>query len=373
MRVIAGIIVAFIIFSAASVTSASHNININTASAAELQTLTGIGEVKAQAIVDYRENNGSFSSISEIQNVSGIGDATYESIKDHITVGDIDDSDNGSRETESDSDSDNGSEDEDSNGSSGDYHWPVDGLLIEAPPVGYVNQLIQFDVEPTDGTSGRLIRYNWSFGDMTTADNKTPEHSYAYPGTYVVVVESRYLKEIKMARHEIEILSAALSIERALNGDATITNDSEYEIDLGGMSIAGSKTVVFPKYTILLPGKSLTVSNNNLKASSGRIIVLRDEAGAIVSTHRLVSEVPSAVSVPSSDLVTLETDEAVEAEFDETATSSISVATSSGQVAAAGSAGGRNLPAGSLPYLGLIGVLSVALVSVYIGRASDHT
>lgn len=61
-------------------------ININTASAEELQELSGIGEVLSEAIVAYREENGAFASIEDIQNVSGIGEARYESIKDAICV-----------------------------------------------------------------------------------------------------------------------------------------------------------------------------------------------------------------------------------------------------------------------------------------------
>lgn len=61
-------------------------INLNTASLTELMTLSGIGEVKAQAIIDYRDKNGAFCSIEEIMNVSGIGSKTFEKIKDRITV-----------------------------------------------------------------------------------------------------------------------------------------------------------------------------------------------------------------------------------------------------------------------------------------------
>lgn len=61
-------------------------ININTASSSQLQRLSGIGEVKANAIISYRETYGLFTDISQITKVSGIGDATYAKIKDSICV-----------------------------------------------------------------------------------------------------------------------------------------------------------------------------------------------------------------------------------------------------------------------------------------------
>lgn len=61
-------------------------ININTADISELTTITGIGETRAKAIVDYRTEHGGFKETKDITNVSGIGDATYEKIKDSICV-----------------------------------------------------------------------------------------------------------------------------------------------------------------------------------------------------------------------------------------------------------------------------------------------
>ncbi len=62
-------------------------ININTASAAELETLPGIGDVLAGRIIEYRELNGGFRSVEEITAVSGIGEKKFGDIKDRITVG----------------------------------------------------------------------------------------------------------------------------------------------------------------------------------------------------------------------------------------------------------------------------------------------
>jgi competence protein ComEA len=62
-------------------------VDINTASASELDALPGIGPTTAQAIVDYRLQNGPFQFIQDIQKVPGIGPTTYDRIKDYITVG----------------------------------------------------------------------------------------------------------------------------------------------------------------------------------------------------------------------------------------------------------------------------------------------
>jgi competence protein ComEA len=61
-------------------------INVNTASATELEELPGIGEVIAQAILDHRTENGPFTSVDQLLDVSGIGDATLENIRELVTV-----------------------------------------------------------------------------------------------------------------------------------------------------------------------------------------------------------------------------------------------------------------------------------------------
>lgn len=63
----------------------SGKININTANAEQLMELNGIGEVKANAIIQYRTDYGGFTSLEEIMNVKGIGEKTFEKIKDYIT------------------------------------------------------------------------------------------------------------------------------------------------------------------------------------------------------------------------------------------------------------------------------------------------
>ncbi|MFR3685179.1 MAG: helix-hairpin-helix domain-containing protein [Enterococcus sp.] len=66
--------------------SETAKININTADAAELQQLSGIGEKRAADIIKYREENGSFHAIEDLTKVSGIGEKTLENLKDSITI-----------------------------------------------------------------------------------------------------------------------------------------------------------------------------------------------------------------------------------------------------------------------------------------------
>ena len=62
-------------------------VDINSATAEELESLMGIGPVLAQAIVDYRAEHGLFASVDELLEVSGIGEAKLNNIRDDVTIG----------------------------------------------------------------------------------------------------------------------------------------------------------------------------------------------------------------------------------------------------------------------------------------------
>src|SRR4051794_13938887 len=61
-------------------------VNINSATREQLESLNGIGPVKAQAIIDYRKKNGHFKKLEDIKNVDGIGDATFDKIRGDIAL-----------------------------------------------------------------------------------------------------------------------------------------------------------------------------------------------------------------------------------------------------------------------------------------------
>ena len=68
-------------------TQSTAMVNINTATLDELDALPGIGKTLAQSIIDYREENGLYTSVTQLTNINGIGVERLNSIMDYITVG----------------------------------------------------------------------------------------------------------------------------------------------------------------------------------------------------------------------------------------------------------------------------------------------
>ncbi|MEY7999021.1 helix-hairpin-helix domain-containing protein [Clostridium sp. Mt-5] len=72
--------------SSGSQTEGNGKVNINRGSKEELKTIPGVGDVTAQKIIDYREQNGDFSSVEDLKKVDRIGDKTLDKIRDKIDI-----------------------------------------------------------------------------------------------------------------------------------------------------------------------------------------------------------------------------------------------------------------------------------------------
>ena len=72
--------------STAQTAQTADRLDLNTATAEQLQTLPGIGEVLSGRIVAYREQYGRFASVADLLNVEGIGEATYMAVRDLVYV-----------------------------------------------------------------------------------------------------------------------------------------------------------------------------------------------------------------------------------------------------------------------------------------------
>jgi competence protein ComEA len=71
---------------AATAQEVTAMVNVNTASAKELQTLPGIGQVTAQRIIDYRTAKGPFATLEDLLKVKGLGQSTLQKISDRIVL-----------------------------------------------------------------------------------------------------------------------------------------------------------------------------------------------------------------------------------------------------------------------------------------------
>lgn len=86
VRTVAATLGALALYAAPPAFAATAPVNINTASAAELANLKGIGPAKAQAIVEHRDKNGQFKSVDDLKLVRGVGDKMLEQLRPQVTV-----------------------------------------------------------------------------------------------------------------------------------------------------------------------------------------------------------------------------------------------------------------------------------------------
>lgn len=268
-------------------------------------------------------------------------------------------------------------------------------LTLRAPERAYVHQPVTFALTTSGVTKGlrNTLSYTWNFGDLSTGRTHEATHTYAHPGTYVVVAHAGFGRQQATVRHEITVLPVSFSVTRNADGDLQIHNDAKYEIDLSGYSLRGVETIVFPDHTILLPNATLTIPQSNI---GGPVAFLLDQKHAIVASTippHVTSEETSQVALQPEEYVgaqapqrtntTEKTPEAFafssapsdresDAEARPTTTHTdrvVSHATGS-QVAAVGEAG-MPVPNKKLPYLGLIAVLVIGLMSVYLSRTHN--
>ena len=237
-------------------------ININTADAALLDTLPGIGPTYAARIVDYRTAHGPFARIEDIQNVSGIGPSTYAQLSSLITVGETSTS---SAMTASSTQSAPAA-----SGSASTYVPPPAALSVEVSGGEEATLEVPFLLSARATVKGggldSAARILWSFGDGSAGEGSAVEKIYHYTGTYLVTVTAS--DGTAKARDElvVTVRSAKARLLPVTGDGITVANDSNERLDLSGwhlVSDAGSFRIpdgmtILPEASVLFP---FTVTN----------------------------------------------------------------------------------------------------------------
>ena len=158
-------------------------------------------------------------------------------------------------------------------------------LEIETQDVAYVNQTIPFSVSG-EGVGKTIISslvYTWNFGDTYSGQGRKVEHSFSYPGTYVVMVNAKYGRHDETVRKEITVLPVNFSITENDNGDIQIHNDSPYDVDISSFVIRGDKEVVLPPKSIILPKATITIAKNRLGGKSNLVVMYDNKGNSVTS------------------------------------------------------------------------------------------
>lgn len=262
-------------------------------------------------------------------------------------------------------------------------------LALLAPNIAYVNQEVSFDVVAS-GIGNTLIeslQYTWNFGDSYGATGKQSTHTYQFPGTYVVVVRGEYARHNTIARHTLTVLPVTFTIERGALGELYVHNTAKYEVNISGYTLRGDTPITFPENTVLLPNSTLTIAANRIEDSVQKMLALYDGRDTMVAslfpkqltkevTEQFVQNTPlpkvavgqSNIIVPYSntnqEIVAAKTEKVMD---EVTPFQELPVGE---QVAAVAASDPTPLRV-NLVYIGLIALLSTAIVALYIRRPNE--
>ncbi len=291
-------------------------ININTASAEELDTLPNIGQVLAGRIIEHRQTRGNFKSIEEIKNVSGIGEVTFQDIKDLITVGSGGESKDDDKENQDEKKDDEDNDDSDSDDNPSAHSSPVGlsrkeaevDLEIDAgrQRLAIAGGEIEFLAEVTAGADTG-VNFDWSFGDGSSSSGQTVTHVYDHPGIYNVVVNARGAGGEAVDRTKVQVVAADLALNLSENKEGVmIVNKTDWEVNVGGFTITSNEeSFSLARDTIIEPNNEIHINLQRLGFDLNKIVglTLKNQSDQEVAQIKLTSTLNNLSSSDQEALV----------------------------------------------------------------------
>lgn len=242
--------------------------------------------------------------------------------------------------------------------------------------VGYVHEPILLRANATGIGSTLLdsLIYEWNLGDLTTARGNETTVQYEYPGIYIVTVYASYARHETLAEHKITILPNQLSLGISPAGDILVHNDAAYTLNVSGYTLRAGKAIVFPERSYLDTNGTMTIAAKKVAYTPGSMVGLYDNAGALtasllppvskhtVSTSSSVNMTPTIAASGVSAAAPAALIPKISATHIISPVTDVSPPTVSVQSANTLS---TQIPPDTLPYLGLMAVITIGIGAVY--------
>ena len=277
-------------------------ININTADLTALESLPHIGQTLAQRIIDYRTQNGPFTSIQGLQKVSGIGSGSnYADIAPLITVGDADVPDSGTDQTASStptstpSDSTSTSTVQDAIAHSSSVgpaeYLPIPTLRIITGGARTISAgadtAFTATVYDSKGNKRADAFVTWSFGYGMKRTGASVFHAYYDPGEYIVVVHATTSDGGDMlVENIVTVKDASIKIASVSARGIALTNNSSRTLDLSLWRLsAGGKEFKIPTDTQILSGRTILFPSQIIQLPISNTASLLYPSGEVAATY----------------------------------------------------------------------------------------
>lgn len=162
----------------------------------------------------------------------------------------------------------------------------------------------RFDAVARDSKGEEVpgAKYEWSFGDGAHEHGSTVRHAYAYPGTYVVVVNAEKGRAEAVSRFTVRVVESHVRISSIAPEYVELENASAYEANLQGWKLDSERgDFIFPKDTIILPKAKVRFPRSvaGIKGSAVRLVM---PSGEDTAEPAALTPVPAASSSPAAAL-----------------------------------------------------------------------